>query len=101
MKKWTPDPTLLGGMRATVHGTFIDHHDLKQAMAEKDREIAYLNARVEALRKFLCEKVEQTEPYQQLMAQAVRFAAYIQDEFTYDDDPRFVEAQAFLKEQQS
>lgn len=42
MKRWTPDPTLLGGMRATVHGTFIDHHDFRQALAEKDEKIERL-----------------------------------------------------------
>jgi streptomycin 6-kinase len=47
--------------------------DLAKALAEKDRA------------------------YQQLMEKAIRFARYIKDEFTYDDDPRFIEADDFLQ----
>lgn len=41
--------------------------------------------------------VEKDAAYQQLMEKAVRFANYIKDEFTYDDDPRFIEADEFLE----
>lgn len=34
--------------------------ELVQALAEKDREIAYLHTRVDALMRYLCEKVEKT-----------------------------------------
>ena len=70
---------------------------LKQALAEKDREAQQIREH-EFQNGYREAEAMWEEKYQQLMAQAVQFAAYIQDEFTYDDDPRFVEAQAFLKE---
>lgn len=48
--------------------------DLAKALAEKDQEIAYLTMRVDALRRWLCQKVTKSEQYQQLMEKAIRFA---------------------------
>lgn len=69
--------------------------ELEQALAEKDRECGLMDDELHLLLHLLRQK---HKDYQQLMEQAVRFARYIKDEFTYDDDPRFVEAEAFLKE---
>ena len=70
-----------------------------ELLAEKDQEIAYLNMRVDALRRFLCSKVEKTEQYQQLMAQAVRFAQYIYTTNNiFSQMPIYKEAELFLKE---
>lgn len=78
---------------------------LKQALAEKDKEIAHLKEKVAHYDRWLSAGVYFTgeeyqervyKPHQQLMAKAVRFAKYIEDEFTYNDDPSFLEAQVFL-----
>lgn len=64
---------------------------LKQALAEKDaqlskagEEIAYLNMRVDAIRRWLSKKISTGEAkdaaYQQLMEKAVRFADMIRTE---------------------
>lgn len=126
MKRWTPDPTLLGGMRATVHGTFIDHHDFRQALAEKDEKIerlkqeAQIHAQEARTANRTIAEIYQVvsgatgepgnwhgaEPVKQLMAQAMLFAECLSDQCGkcrgYEQsDCTMLKAQAFLKEQQS
>lgn len=84
-------------------------HDTEQALAEKERELQQIREHEfqngyregEAVAK-----VEKTEQYQWLMAQAVRFASTVEDcnwvdgtdEWAAREFLRSPEAQAFLKE---
>lgn len=86
--------------------------ELQQALAEKDREITRLTAQQDKLTEDLATtkawkddwKLEviahhkTQDEYNTLMEKAVRFAQSIYDPNVIDNDPIYVEAQAFLQE---
>lgn len=88
--------------------------ELKQALAEKDREIAHLKEKVAHYDRWLSAGVYFTsevyqeqvyKPRQQLTAKAVRFAELVCECWRSDinqiDEQEYDEAMSFLKEHQS
>ena len=69
----------------------------EQALAEKDKKIAYLQ---ECRTSAAAMDAQRAIEYQQLMEKAMRFAKAVYDPNVIDNDPIYAEAQAFLKERE-
>ena len=105
MKTWIPrllqDDGMIPMCEAPFYAQTVMQYvalaDHQQALAEKDREIAHVQD------VYTKQRIKHEDDYQQLMAQAVRFATYLQASMDVSDVGgmgMYEQVQAFLKEHQ-